>query len=152
MIRLASAGRAGLHVICDDAISVWAWMLVRECGILYLVHTEGEIAVAGGATGETVLQVTAATNIPIEIVAQGVHPKGATPATEPCTYNLRLQTTAGTGGTSTTPILRDRNYSRASQFTALQGITTAPTGTTVLHPSGEHQQVSDVVNHAAFKE
>ncbi len=93
----------------------------------------------GAATAETIVQVVAATNHSIKILAWGVFFDGASPTAEPVVVKLARQTTAGTS--SALGVVKwDDSGADTFDTTALQDFSAEPTGGDVLEMRNVHPQ------------
>lgn len=106
-------------------------------GILANLYTPSEVALAA-ATAKTVLQLTAPANQRLMVKRWGIYFDGISATAEPVVIKLIKQSTAGSGGTSQSPVIISAG-SETLQATGLYGITSEPTTTAVqdvfeLHP------------------
>lgn len=112
-------------------------------GIIASLYTPSEVALAA-ATAKTVLQLTAPANQRLVVKRWGIYFDGISSTAEPIVIKLIKQSTAGSGGTSQTPVMLSAG-SESIQATGLYGITSEPTTTSVLdiieiHPQSGWQE------------
>jgi hypothetical protein len=96
---------------------------------LYLVANSGSQALAAN-TAETVLQLTAAANHRIRILGLSLTIAGTTPLD--ITLRVVRQTSAGTSGTSVTPVKVEPSAAETIQTSAATNFSAEPTATDVL--------------------
>lgn len=96
---------------------------------LLLVANGGSQAIAAN-TAETVLQLTAASNHRIKILGYSITVAGTTPID--LTVRVVRQSTAGTSGTSVTPIKLDPGADETIQTASATNFSAEPTATDVL--------------------
>lgn len=106
--------------------------------------TTAEIALTA-ATARTVIQLVAASNHRVKLLAYGVYFDGTSSSAEPVQVRLLRQTTAGTMS-SLTPTKRDDSIAETLQTTAQHSATAEPTAGDVLevkevHPQGGYEKV-----------
>lgn len=108
-------------------------------GRIGMATLTAEEALATG-TAETLLQIVAATNHAVKILAWGVFFDGAAPTAEPAVIKLARQTTAGTSS-ALTVVKWDDSGADTFDTTALQDFSAEPTGGDVLEMRNVHQQM-----------
>lgn len=79
---------------------------------IMLHASSGEIALAGGATSKTFIQVVTAANDRLRVSGWGVGFKGTSATDPPVFVSVATQTTAGTaGGSASSPTINKKNSS-----------------------------------------
>jgi hypothetical protein len=102
----------------------------------------GGVTVASDAAAHTILQVVAPSNHRVRIKSFEIGFKGAVTTDAPIQIRVLRQTTAGTGGTSVTPVNTDAK-SETIQSAAQRGVFSAePTAGSVLWEGTCHPQWS----------
>lgn len=91
-------------------------------GMKYYIGTEGTEVALAAATAKSVLQVLAATNIPLKVVAWGIYFDGVSVTGEPVNVQWRRATTTGTG-TAVTERKHDPDQSGTPQGAGLKNLT-----------------------------
>lgn len=112
-------------------------------GIVCNLYTPNEVSLAA-ATAKTVLQILAPANQRLMVKRWGIYFDGTSTTAEPVIIKLIKQSTAGSGGSSQSPVMMSAG-SETPQASGLYNITTEPTTTTVmdiieLHPQQGWQE------------
>lgn len=116
-------------------------------GILASLITPAEVALAAN-TPKTILQLIAPTNQRLLLKKIAFFFDGVSSTGEPVIVKLIKQSTAGSGGTSATPVMIGAG-SETLQATGLYGITTEPTAVATLdlweiHPQQGWQEMISI--------
>ena len=92
------------------------------------------------ATARTVLQVVAASNHRVKVPEWGVSFDGASNTAVPVLVELVRQSSAGSGSSAVTLSKADESTDETLQTTAIDGCTSEPTGSEVIHAELVHPQ------------
>ena len=109
-------------------------------GLFFYLKPAAPITVTTGAGPLTWLQLIAPSSHRVLVHELDVSFNGITAADPPVLLELLIQTTAGSGGTSLTPVPYDASYDETIQSTALHTITTTPTAGSIKWSEYVHTQ------------